>query len=138
MSSRTAPTEPGVPRGEVHDRAAFALGGVAGHAGLFATASDLAIFAQLMLERGSHAGVRLVKESTVALFTRRAIEDDRQALGWETCAGGGSCGRFMGPTAFGHTGFTGTSIWIDPERDLFVIVLTNRLAGGTDGRVAPL
>ena len=138
MAGRTAPTEPGVPRGEVHDRSAHALGGVAGHAGLFATASDLAIFAQLMLERGSHAGVRLVRDSTVALFTRRAMEDDRQALGWETCAGGGSCGRFMGPTAFGHTGFTGTSLWIDPERDLFVIVLTNRLAGGTDGRVAPL
>jgi CubicO group peptidase (beta-lactamase class C family) len=63
---------------------------------------------------------------------------DRQALGWETCAGGGSCGRFLGPTAFGHTGFTGTSLWIDPERDLFVIVLTNWVAGRDGGRVAPV
>jgi len=70
------------------------------------------------------------------LFTRREV--GRQALGWETCAGGGSCGQYLGPTAFGHTGFTGTSLWIDPERDLFVIVLTNWLAGGSSGYVAPL
>ena len=82
--------------------------------------------------------MRIVRDSTVALFTRRALDGDRQALGWETCAGGGSCGRLLGPTAFGHTGFTGTSIWIDPERDLFVIVLTNWLAGDADGRVGPL
>lgn len=135
-ASRIAPTEPGIPRGRVHDPIAHALGDVAGHAGLFATASDLAVFAQFMLEGGSHRGVRLVKDSTVALFTRRGPQD-RQALGWETCAGGGSCGRVLGPTAFGHTGFTGTSLWIDPERDLFVIVLTNWLAGG-GGRPAPV
>jgi CubicO group peptidase (beta-lactamase class C family) len=120
----------------VHDRAAHALGGVAGHAGLFATASDLAIFAQFMLDRGSRQGVRLVSDSTVAEFTRRGPED-RQALGWETCAGGGSCGRRLSREAFGHTGFTGTSIWIDPERDLFVIVLTNWVAGRPGGGVAP-
>jgi CubicO group peptidase (beta-lactamase class C family) len=138
LAGRIAPTERGVPRGEVHDRSAHALGDVAGHAGLFASASDLATFAQFMLARGTHRGVRIVRDSTVALFTRRAVDGDRQALGWETCAGGGSCGRLLGPTAFGHTGFTGTSIWIDPERDLFVIVLTNWLAGGEDGRVGPL
>jgi CubicO group peptidase (beta-lactamase class C family) len=138
MAGRIAATEPGVPRGEVHDRTAHALGDVAGHAGLFGTATDLARFAQRMLERGEHAGPRLVGDSTIALFTRRARDDDRQALSWETCAGGGSCGRLMGPTAFGHTGFTGTSMWIDPERDLFVIVLTNWIAGRADGRVAPI
>ncbi len=132
-----APTERRLPRGEVHDRSSHALGDVAGHAGLFATAADLAVFAQFMLGRGRLGDVRLVSDSTVALFTRRGAED-RRALGWETCAGGGSCGRLLGPTAFGHTGFTGTSLWVDPERDLFVIVLTNWVAGGAGGRVAPV
>jgi CubicO group peptidase (beta-lactamase class C family) len=137
-ASRIAPTENGVPRGVVHDRNARALGGVAGHAGLFATAADLAIFAQFMLERGSYHGKRLVRDNTVALFTTRWTGAGRQALGWETCAGGGSCGQYLGPTAFGHTGFTGTSIWVDPDRDLFVIVLTNWLANGARGGVAPV
>lgn len=136
-TSRLAASEPGVPRGEVHDRTAHALGGVAGHAGLFATASDLARFARLMLARGRHGDATLVRDSAVALFTRRG-PDDRQALGWQTCMGGGSCGHYMGPTAYGHTGFTGTSLWIDPERELFVIVLTNWIAGRADGRVAPV
>ena len=134
---RLAATEPGVPRGEVHDRTAHALGDVAGHAGLFATAADLATFARFMLDGGRRGDSAIVGDSTVALFTRRR-PDDRQAIGWETCAGGGSCGHFMAPTAYGHTGFTGTSLWIDPERDLFVIVLTNWIAGRADGRVAPL
>lgn len=136
-ASRIAPTEPGIPRGEVHDRSAHALGDVAGHAGLFGTATDLATFARFMLAHGRLDSTALVGDSTVATFTRRG-PDDRQALGWETCAGGGSCGRYMGTSAYGHTGFTGTSLWIDPERDLFVIVLTNWLAGGADGRVAPV
>jgi CubicO group peptidase (beta-lactamase class C family) len=136
LAARTAATERGVPRGEVHDRTAHALGGVAGHAGLFATAGDLAIFAQFMLDGGRRGDVRLVGDSTVATFTRRGPED-RQALGWETCAGGGSCGHRLSRAAFGHTGFTGTSLWIDPERDLFVIVLTNWVAGRPGGGVAP-
>lgn len=136
MVPRVAATESGVPRGEVHDRNARALGGVAGHAGLFGTAADLAIFAQFMLEHGRYQKTRLVRDSTVALFTRRTV--GRQALGWETCIGGGSCGRFLAPTAFGHTGFTGTSMWVDPERDLFVIVLTNWVAGKAGGGIAPV
>lgn len=132
-----ARTEAWLPVGQVHDRTAHALGDVAGHAGLFSTASDLAVFAQFMLARGTHAGTRLVADSTVAEFTRRGGQD-RQALGWSTCAGGASCGRWLGPTAFGHDGFTGTSLWIDPERDLFVIVLTNWVAGDAEGRVAPV
>jgi CubicO group peptidase (beta-lactamase class C family) len=136
LAPRIAETEREIPRGQVHDPNARALGGVAGHAGLFATASDLAIFAQFMLERGRYRQTRLVRDSTVSLFTRRAV--GRQALGWETCAGGGSCGQFLGPTAFGHVGFTGTSIWIDPERDLFVIVLTNWIAGSSSRGVAPV
>ncbi|HEU4585683.1 MAG TPA: serine hydrolase [Gemmatimonadaceae bacterium] len=140
LRSRIAPTERlsarGYPlRGEVHDPAAYAMGGVAGHAGLFGTASDLAVFARMLLGGGSYGGVRIFGDSTVALFTRRSA--GTRALGWETCAGGASCGQHMGERAFGHTGFTGTSIWIDPERDLFVIVLSNRIHELPGGRVPP-
>lgn len=138
--ARIAPTEYSSRRrrqlrGEVHDETAAALGGVAGHAGLFSTAHDLAIFAQMMLNGGSYNGRRIVKASTVALFTRRSA--GWRALGWETCAGGASCGQHMSERAFGHTGFTGTSLWIDPDQDLFVIVLTNRIHERRDGLVPP-
>lgn len=115
----------------MHDETADALGGVAGNAGLFSTAADLAVFAQMMLDGGTYHGIRIVRDSTVALFTRRAA--GWRALGWETCAGGASCGRYMSDLAYGHTGFTGTSIWIDPENDLFVIVLANRMHELPDG-----
>jgi CubicO group peptidase (beta-lactamase class C family) len=134
--ARIAPTESRVARGEVHDRNAGALGGVAGHAGLFASAGDLAIFAQLMLDNGTLAGKKLFADSTVSEFTRPGM--GWRALGWETCAGGGSCGHYLSSRAFGHTGFTGTSMWIDPERDLFVIVLTNWIHGRATGRTAPV
>jgi CubicO group peptidase (beta-lactamase class C family) len=140
LRPRIAPTERlssrGYPlRGEVHDPAAYAMGGVAGHAGLFGTAGDLAIFSRMMLGGGSYHGVRIFSDSTVAVFTRRSA--GTRALGWETCAGGASCGQHMGERAYGHTGFTGTSIWIDPERDLFVIVLSNRIHELPGGRVPP-
>lgn len=130
LRGRIAPTELTPPRGyplrgEVHDENAFALGGVAGHAGIFSTASDLAVFAQMMLNGGSYGGTRLVADSTVRLFTRRAA--GTRALGWDTCAGSYGCGRYLSANAFGHTGFTGTSLWIDPDRDMFVILLTNRV-----------
>ena len=120
---RIAPT--GAPPGIVHDPAARAMGGVAGHAGLFATATDLARFAQAMLAGGTLGGRRFATDSTVATFTRRSA--GWRALGWDTCAGGGSCGQQLGEHAYGHTGFTGTSIWVDPDRELFVIVLTNHV-----------
>jgi CubicO group peptidase (beta-lactamase class C family) len=127
---RTAPTEIAPPRGyplrgEVHDENAWALGGVAGHAGLFSTASDLSVFAQMLLEGGSYNGVRVIADSTVSLFTRRAA--GHRALGWDTCDGGAGCGQYLSERAFGHTGFTGTSLWIDPDRQMFVILLTNRV-----------
>ena len=131
MSSvRTAPTEIAPPRGyplrgEVHDENAYALGGVAGHAGLFSTADDLSVFAQMMLDGGVYNGVRVVSDSAVALFTKRAA--GHRALGWDTCDGGAGCGQYMSERAFGHTGFTGTSLWIDPDRQMFVILLTNRV-----------
>ena len=130
LRGRIAPTELTPPRGyplrgEVHDENAYALGGVAGHAGLFSTASDLAVFAQMMLNGGSYNGTRIVADSTVKLFTRRAA--GTRALGWDTCGGHGSCGKYLGDNAYGHTGFTGTSLWIDPDREMFVVLLTNRV-----------
>jgi CubicO group peptidase (beta-lactamase class C family) len=130
LRSRIAPTEVTPPRGyplrgEVHDENAYALGGIAGHAGLFSTAADLSVFAQMLLNGGQYNGVRVVADSTVKLFTRRAA--GTRALGWDTCDGNGGCGAMMGADAYGHTGYTGTSIWIDPERDMFVVLLTNRV-----------
>ena len=131
--ARLAHTE--APLGRVHDRNAAALGGVAGHAGLFSTAADLSIFAEMLLNGGTYHGVRIVRDSTVALFTRRASLGHR-ALGWDTC-GGASCGQRMGETGFGHTGFTGTSLWIDPARNLYVIVLANWACGDDTHAVPP-
>jgi len=130
LRDRIAPTEVNPPRGyplrgEVHDENAFALGGIAGHAGLFSSASDLAVFAQMMLNGGQYNGTRIIADSTVGLFTTRAART--RALGWDTCAGDGSCGKYLSERAYGHTGFTGTSLWIDPDRDMFVILLTNRV-----------
>lgn len=130
LAYRIAPTEVSPPRGyplrgEVHDENAWALGGVAGHAGLFSTANDLAVFAQMMLNLGTYNGVRIVSDSTVRLFTTRAA--GTRALGWEVGEGQHGAGNYFGERAYGHTGFTGTSIWIDPDRELFVILLTNRV-----------
>ncbi|HEY3113699.1 MAG TPA: serine hydrolase [Gemmatimonadaceae bacterium] len=130
LRSRIAPTEVTPPRGyplrgEVHDENAYALGGVAGHAGLFSTAADLSVFAQMMLNGGEYNGVQIISKPTVELFTSRAF--GHRALGWDTAEGDYGSGRFLGPTAYGHTGFTGTSMWIDPEREMFVILLTNRV-----------
>ncbi len=121
-----APT--GAPRGRVHDSNAAALGGVAGHAGLFSTASDLAVFAQTMLDSGAYEGRRVFRAATVKLFTTRSA--GTRALGWDTCDSANvraTCGRYLSARAFGHTGFTGTSMWIDPDRRMFMILLTNRV-----------
>ncbi len=133
VRERTAPTATMSVRGyslqgDVHDENAHALGGVAGHAGLFSTAGDLSVFATMMLNKGVYLGKRIISDSTVERFTAHAPGSSR-ALGWDTCAGhnGVGCGRYMSATAYGHTGFTGTSIWIDPERDMFVVLLTNRV-----------
>jgi len=127
---RIAPTEVTPPRGyplrgEVHDENAYALGGVAGHAGLFSTAADLSVFAQMMLNGGEYNGVQILTKPTVELFTSRSF--GHRALGWDTAEGDYGSGRYLGETAYGHTGFTGTSMWIDPEREMFVILLTNRV-----------
>jgi CubicO group peptidase (beta-lactamase class C family) len=130
VRTRIAPTQVSSARGypiqgEVHDENAYALGGIAGHAGLFSTAADLAVFAQMMLNGGEYNGTRIVADSTVAKFTTRSA--GTRALGWDTCGGSGSCGKYLGEDAYGHTGFTGTSLWLDPDRDMFVVLLTNRV-----------
>ena len=104
---------------------AYALGGVAGHAGLFGTASDLAVFAQMLLDGGTYNGVHIVADSTIKQFTARAAGS--RALGWEVGEGQHGSGNYLRDGAFGHTGFTGTSLWIDPDREMFVILLTNRV-----------
>ena len=115
-------------RGEVHDENAFGLGGVSGHAGLFSTGHDLARFARMYLGGGTLDGFTMFTPETVRQFT--TVQDStlsNRALGWETPNGSNSAGRIMKRPAFGHTGFTGTSMWMDPSRDLFVILLTNRV-----------
>ena len=130
---RIAPTERDpwrgrLLRGEVHDENAFFLGGVSAHAGLFSSAHDLARFARALLNEGALDGVRIVRPETVRDFTRvQHVLLSNRALGWETPTGGNSAGRVMKRPAFGHTGFTGTSLWIDPSTDRFVILLTNRV-----------
>jgi CubicO group peptidase (beta-lactamase class C family) len=147
---RIAPTEVDTAfrfthvRGVVHDENAFAIGGVAGHAGLFSSARDMAVLAQLLLDGGAVPAcsgepgsgipcsaprpgpVRIVSPTTVELFTRRFDSTASRALGWDTPERGSSGGDYLSERAFGHTGFTGTSIWIDPELDLFVVLLTSR------------
>jgi CubicO group peptidase (beta-lactamase class C family) len=113
--------------GEVHDPNAWALGGVAGHAGLFGSARDLAVFAQMLLNGGEYGGVRILRPETVARWTTPEFAGSSRALGWDTPSRNSSAGRYFGPRSFGHTGYTGTSIWVDPERGVFVILLTNRV-----------
>ncbi|GIV58443.1 MAG: beta-N-acetylhexosaminidase [Rhodothermaceae bacterium] len=118
-------------QGEVHDETAYLLGGVAGHAGLFSTADDLALFAYMLTNGGTLHGRRFLRPETIRLFTTRAdpTGESTRALGWDTKSpeGYSSAGHLFGPNSFGHTGFTGTSLWIDPDRRLFVILLTNRV-----------
>jgi len=115
-------------QGEVHDENAAAIGGVSGHAGVFSTAPDLASFCQMLLNGGVYAHQRILRRATVAEFTvPQELSGGTRTLGWAVPTEGGSSGHFMGPHTFGHTGFTGTSIWIDPDRQLFVVVLTNRV-----------
>jgi CubicO group peptidase (beta-lactamase class C family) len=136
-----APTEP-MPEdlrrgrrlnGEVHDNYAAALGGVAGHAGLFGTSGAVGAFARRVLRaaRGEGSMPPPWTPDLVALFTRRsAVPGSSRALGWDTMLPTSSCGTRMSAAAFGHVGFTGTSLWIDPARDRYYVLLTNRACGG--------
>jgi len=131
---RIAPTENDpwrkrVVRGEVHDENAFALGGVAGHAGLFSSGRDLARFAQMMLNGGIFDFHRFLKPDTIGRFTaaQGPAGNAVRGLGWAKPTPANWTGKTFTPSAIWHTGFTGTSIWIDVERQLFIILLTNRV-----------
>lgn len=127
-------------QGEVHDPRAFALNGVAGHAGLFSTALDLARYATMMLNGGRLNDVQILNEATFALMTTPVeIPRGRRALGWDAKTGYSSNrSDLMTSAAFGHGGFTGTGIWIDPAQNLFVVFLSNRVHPDGKGLVNPL
>ncbi len=113
-----------VIQGEVQDENASVLGGVAGHAGLFSTAGDLAIFAHTLV----NAGTPLVRQETLEMFTRRQNipQGTSRALGWDTPSSPSQSGKYFSPSSFGHLGYTGTSLWIDLARQLSITLLTNR------------
>ncbi len=114
-------------QGEVHDERAWYMGGVAGHAGLFSTAGDLAVWAQMLLNRGYYAGQRILKPETVELFTSMRSDPGNRAYGFDRKSEGFStAGSLTGERTYGHLGFTGTSVWIDPDSNLAIILLTNR------------
>jgi CubicO group peptidase (beta-lactamase class C family) len=129
---RCAPTEErrdgSFLRGVVHDPLAQQLGGIAGHAGLFSTVHDLARFAAMLSRGGELDGVRVLKEETLRLFTQRQPGAGTRALGWDTPdpRGSGAAGLGISPRSFGHTGFTGTSLWVDPEKGTWAVLLSNR------------
>jgi len=129
-------------RGQVHDPTSFRMSGVAGHAGLFSTADDLAIFCQMLLNGGVYNGVRILSPMTVAAMTQpHAVSEGGAArgLGWDIASSFSSNRGDLFPLgSFGHTGFTGTSIWIDPASDSFVIFLSNRVHPDGKGDVGPL
>jgi beta-N-acetylhexosaminidase len=134
---KIAPTENDVAfrkrqvQGYVHDPGAAMYGGVAGHAGLFGTANDLAVMMQLMLNKGSYGDVTLFKPQTVESFTKRQSNISRRGWGWDKpepeFGKGGSASKFAPKSTFGHTGFTGTCVWADPENQLVYVFLSNRV-----------
>ena len=119
----------GLVCGIVHDENACSMGGVSANAGLFSNTGDLSKFCQMVLNRGVYNYKRLVHEPTADLFIKKynLIEETSRAIGWDTPSYPSSSGNYFSDISYGHTGFTGTSIWIDPKRDLFVILLTNRV-----------
>ena len=143
LKQRAAPTEQRDGKwiqGEVHDPRSHLLGGVAGHAGLFSTAQDMAIYAQMMIGGGEHGGVRIFSPRTVAVMTQGyKVSSGLRGLGWDKRTGYSiNRGELLTDSAFGHGGFTGTVLWIDPELELFVIFLSNRVHPVGKGLVNPL
>ncbi len=140
--SRIAPTDTQPLRGIVHDPTARRMGGVAGHAGLFSTAADLATFCRMILGGGTHRGARILSPLAVAKMTSRATLADQRntrGLGWDIDSSFSSNrGELLPMGSFGHTGFTGTSLWIDPATGMFVVFLSNRVHPDGKGDVTPL
>jgi CubicO group peptidase (beta-lactamase class C family) len=122
--------------GEVHDENAAALGGVAAHAGLFGTATAVGAFARLVLQT-FESSTPLGTPDAMRLFAQPSRPEESRALGWDTMRPTSSCGALMSPMAIGHTGFTGTSLWIDPEQDVYVVLLTNRVHPTRENQALP-
>jgi serine-type D-Ala-D-Ala carboxypeptidase len=132
LVDRIAPTQKmgrRIVHGQVHDENCYVMGGVCGHAGLFSSAGDLAVYAQMILNGGSYGGKRILKAGTVELFQQRQNlpAGSSRALGWDTPFPGSFAGDLAPTRAIMHTGFTGTSVHIDSERNAFIILLTNRV-----------
>ena len=127
-------------RGQVHDPRCALLGGVAGHAGLFSTAGDIAVYAQMILNGGEYGGVRVLsREAVDRMLAPREVSSGLRSAGWDMRTGFSSNrGDLMSPRAAGHGGFTGTALWIDPELQMFVIFLSNRVHPDGKGLVNPL
>src|ERR1041385_6318622 len=129
-------------RGQVHDPTSYRMNGVAGHAGLFSTADDLAIYCQMILNHGSYGGVRILSPLTVAEMTRPRVVSsagNTRGLGWDmNTSYSTNRGDLFPLGSFGHTGFTGTSLWIDPASEMFVVFLSNRVHPDGKGDVGPL
>jgi beta-N-acetylhexosaminidase len=123
--------------GHVHDPGAAMHGGVAGHAGLFSNANDLLKLGQLWLQKGRYGGVQYFKPETIDLYTTKQFETSRRGLGWDKPTGdwNGSTGVYCSPLTFGHTGFTGTCIWVDPQFDLVYVFLSNRVHPEINGKL---
>lgn len=143
LRSRAAPTEQREGKwmqGEVHDPRAYRLGGIAGHAGLFSTATDLAVYAQMMLNGGTYGGKRILSKQMVERMTRAYdVSSGTRGLGWDKQTGYSSNkAELFSDQAFGHGGFTGTVLWIDPELDMFFIFLSNRVHPDGKGSVNSL
>jgi uncharacterized protein YbbC (DUF1343 family)/CubicO group peptidase (beta-lactamase class C family) len=143
LRKRAAPTQQRDGQwmvGDVHDPRAYAMGGIAGHAGLFGTADDLAIYAQMMLQGGAYKGSQILTPETFKAMTAAYdVPGAKRGLGWDKQSGYSSNrGESMTPSAFGHGGFTGTAIWIDPDLELFVIFLSNRVHPDGKGSVNQL
>jgi CubicO group peptidase (beta-lactamase class C family) len=131
----------GILRGEVHDPTAWRVGGIAGHAGLFSNAQDLAVFSQMMLNRGTYGGKRILSESAVRSMTSPQSPKNADALrglGWDIDSPYSSPRGDLFIGGYGHTGFTGASLWIHPQSETFVIILTNRVHPDGKGNVTHL
>ena len=115
----------------MHDENTFILGGVSTHAGLFSNAYDIGIFSKMMLNEGIHLGKRYLKKDIIRKFTKRVNipNNSDRTIGWDTPSqdGNSSAGDYFSRKSFGHLGFTGTSLWIDPEKEIIVVLLTNRI-----------
>lgn len=122
-------------QGEVHDETAALLGGVSGNAGLFSTSEDISKFLYLMINGGKSGNYQVIRSATIEDWTSRQLPDNSRALGWDTNFDkNSSCGTLFSPQSFGHTGFTGTSVWVDKKRKLFVVLLTNRVFPARDNQ----